>query len=104
MFMADYDHRVRRSPAMFICYREKPSPTGDAAMRAVDSRQASVTGVIAASQSDPGKLVLRDGSTPYTLAGQVKARRFAGLRLCILGISHESTGLLEIRNIDPLPR
>jgi hypothetical protein len=79
------------------------SPVGDAAVRAADARQVSVTGVIAASRAEPGKLALRDGNSWYVLADQSKARGFAGHKVRVLGIFHESTGLLEIRDIGPLP-
>ena len=79
------------------------SPAGDAAVRAFDARQVNVTGVMAASPSEPGKFALCDGASSYILADQAEARRFAGYRVRIRGIVHESTGLLEIRHIDPLP-
>ena len=66
--------------------------------------KSSVTGVIAASPSEPGKLALCDGTSSYILADQTKARVFAGRKVRVIGILHESTGLLELRNIDPLPR
>ncbi|HUI54528.1 MAG TPA: hypothetical protein VLY04_06130 [Bryobacteraceae bacterium] len=79
------------------------SPIGDAALRALDSRQVSVTGVIAASQSEPGKIALDDGGSRYVLADQIHAGMFAGRKVRVIGIFHESTGLLEVRSISPLP-
>jgi len=79
------------------------SPLGDAALRAADSRQISVTGVIAASPSVPATLTLRDGDSRYILANASEARIFAGRKVRIVGIFHESTGLLEVRSISPLP-
>ena len=76
------------------------SPAGDAALRAFDARPVSMIGVIAASQSESGKLALCDGSSSYVLADQTKARTFAGDKVRVIGILHESTGLLELRNID----
>jgi hypothetical protein len=80
------------------------SPAGDAALRALDARPASVIGVIAASPSEPGKLALAGGASWYILSDQTKARVFAGRKVRVIGILHESTGLLELRSIDPLPR
>jgi hypothetical protein len=79
------------------------SPAGDAVLRAFDARPVSVTGVIAVSQSEPGRLALRGSASSYILADQAKARTFAGHKVHVNGIFHESTGLLEIRNIDALP-
>ena len=79
------------------------SPAADAALRVFDARQVNVTGFVSASQSEPGKLALRDGASSYILADQTKARAFAGHKVRVIGILYESTGLLEIRNIDSLP-
>ena len=78
------------------------SPAGNAALRAFDTRQVNMTGVIAASPSEPGKLALVAGTRSYILADQALARLFAGHRVRVVGIVHESSGLLEIRHIDPL--
>ncbi len=79
------------------------SPAGDAALRAFDARQVSVTGVIVASRSEPGKLALCASSSSYILEDQTTARVFAGHKVRVIGILHESTGLLELRNIAPVP-
>jgi hypothetical protein len=48
-------------------------------------------------------LALYDGASSYILVDQTRASTFARHKVRIIGILHESTGLLEIRNIDLLP-
>jgi hypothetical protein len=76
------------------------SPVGDAVLRAVDGRPATLTGTIEASAGD-GRLVLRGDSVTYTLAGPIAAQRYIGHTVRITGVLHESTRLLEIRTIAP---
>lgn len=77
------------------------SPAGDAMLRAVDGNQATITGTIAPSPTEPGKLALYHGRAAYILSDQAKARAYAGRAVRIAGILHQSTGLLEIRKIEP---
>jgi hypothetical protein len=77
------------------------SPAGDTVLRAFDSRQVDITGTIAACPSEKGEFAVV-GAKSFILADQTRARLFAGHRVRIVGIVHESTGLLDIRRIDSL--
>ncbi len=79
------------------------SPAGDAALQALDRKQVNVTGVIASVRSGR-PLTLADGHTSYILDDQDRARTWAGRRVHVSGLLHESTGVLEIRRIDPISR
>ena len=79
------------------------SPAGHAVLQALDAKQVNVTGVIASARSGR-PLTLASGATSYILDDQDKARTWAGHRVHVSGLLHESTGVLEIRRIDPLPR
>jgi hypothetical protein len=75
------------------------SPAGGAVLRALDTSQVAVRGIIAVSPSEPGQLVLYSSNSAYALADQREARAYLGRQVRITGILHKSTGLLEIRSI-----
>ncbi len=77
------------------------APAGDAVVKAVDQRPISAIGTIIAGRSAAGGLSLDDGRSAYRLTDPARARQYAGHTVRITGILHESTGLLDIRTIEP---
>ena len=74
------------------------SPAGDAVLRAVDSKNVSLTGVI---EPQPGadSVIFRDAQGAYDLSDPAKARPHAGRRVHIAGILHEASHRLDVREI-----
>jgi hypothetical protein len=76
------------------------SPVGDAMLQAADRRAATITGTIAESQSESGRLALYDGRSAYRLPDQEKVRTYAGRRVRVSGAIHQATGIFDIRTIE----
>ena len=80
------------------------SPAGDAVVSALDHRPVTVTGTVAASRADAGKLALFDGPYAYVLSDQVLARTYAGREVTINGILHDYAGTLDVQRIESVNR
>lgn len=81
-----------------VALQQLLSPVGDAVVRAIDTRPASITGVIV-SQPGDSSFVLRTGRSSYAIPDQQMARIYSGRRVRVNGILHESTGILDIKDI-----
>lgn len=76
------------------------SPAGNAVMRAVNSRSASLTGTI---DTQPGSaIVFHAAAGAYAVANPSAARSYTGRAVRVSGVLHEDTGEIEIRTIETI--